>query len=436
MTRIHHLWIVLIIGIALLGASSAYGQDNVNVTIFRSPDSVTVYLPAVQPVVNLVGFRFQTVTIAGTTIDQTLETLPAFLGLPYSTIPTPICFHITRSVAPVAPPLECQSITTLIQSLVDANVFWYDLSSHQDRTLTIMLGELPRICPAGSVRCDLSYPLPTPIPSDTSNPTTEASVDPFTPVERNEDWTPIIKTFDGVEMVLVPAGCFMMGSANGAEDEKPVSEICFDAPFWIDRYEVTNEQFNRFDGRAGRESYWIEANRPREQINWFEARDFCERRSMHLPTEAEWEYAARGPSAWLYPWGDEFVTDYVVYKENADETADVESVQSGASWVGAQHMSGNVWEWVNTIYGIDGNGDREFNDSSDQIYSYPYTEDDGREQNSNDVKAIRIVRGGSWDDGFPESTRATFRGFFEPLFELRLIGFRCARDYVEGDFVP
>jgi formylglycine-generating enzyme required for sulfatase activity len=240
---------------------------------------------------------------------------------------------------------------------------------------------------------------------------------------RNRDWTPVVQTLvDDVEMVLVPVGCFMMGSANGAEDEKPVSAVCFDAPFWIDRYEVSNAQFAAFGGQAGRQSNWTDADRPRERITWSEANDFCENKrpgDARLPTEAEWEYAARGPSAWLYPWGDEFVADNVVYWRNSNgETASVSSKPEGASWVGALHMSGNVWEWVSSAY-----------------WRYPYDKNDGRE-NANDIISPRVLRGGSsLYDSFT-ALRAPNRARLGRALVDDLTGFRCARDYTEGDFVP
>jgi formylglycine-generating enzyme required for sulfatase activity len=251
---------------------------------------------------------------------------------------------------------------------------------------------------------------PTPTSTLTPDPLQVALLHARTPVTANADWTPFEQDFEGVTMVLVPAGCFDMGSEDGQEDERPVHEICFNQPFWIDKYEVTNAQFAQNNGVAANESRWTDANRPRERINWFEARDFCEVRrghGMRLPTEAEWEYAARGPDNLVYPWGNEFVADNAVYRENSNEqTAEVGSQPAGASWVGAIDMSGNVWEWVSSL-----------------SMDYPYDDDHEDAQNSTNV---RVLRGGSWvnDDS---NLRAADRGRFFPDDWVDYIGFRCAR---------
>jgi formylglycine-generating enzyme required for sulfatase activity len=83
----------------------------------------------------------------------------------------------------------------------------------------------------------------------------------------------VIRAFDGVEMVLMPPGCFMMGTADW-NWAGPSHEVRFDQPSWIDRYEVTNEQFEQLGGHAATPGYWMDADRRREKIIWFEARDF------------------------------------------------------------------------------------------------------------------------------------------------------------------
>jgi len=105
-----------------------------------------------------------------------------------------------------------------------------------------------------------------------------------TPIPGNTAWSPVVQTINGVEMVLVPPGCFTMGNEGGRRDEQPEHQICFDKAYWIDRYEVTNSQY-------GSDGVFPGELRPRDNLTWFEARDFCASRGARLPTEAEWEYA-------------------------------------------------------------------------------------------------------------------------------------------------
>ncbi|MFN8376552.1 MAG: formylglycine-generating enzyme family protein [Anaerolineae bacterium] len=233
-------------------------------------------------------------------------------------------------------------------------------------------------------------------PAPTATPTP-------TPVTSNADWTPIVQTFDGVEMVQVPPGCFTMGHDAGRRDERPEHQICFTSAFWIDRTEVTNAQYGAPGNFPG-------DNRPRENLTWFEARDFCVRRGGRLPSEAEWEYAGRGPDSLLYPWGNDLVEDNLVFDRNSNnETADVGSRPAGVSWVGAYDLAGNVHEWTNTIF-----------------ERYPYDASDGREA-PDDLTSPRVYRSSinSYVD-FGASLPARFRA--DPNTRDWFIGFRCVRD--------
>lgn len=222
-------------------------------------------------------------------------------------------------------------------------------------------------------------------------------------VSQNDQWKPLIREFDGVEMVQVPRGCFMMGSDVGRRDELPVHEICFEKPYWIDRTEVTNVQY----GSEGPQSGDL---RPRTNITWFEARDYCASREMRLPTEAEWEYAARGPDSPIYPWGDELVNQNLVFDKNLPgDTAEVASRPAGVSWVGAMDMSGNVWEWVSSIY-----------------RPYPYSANDGREDMA-DTSNRRVYRSGI-HTYIDYGVSAAIRFWLLPDERDWYIGFRCAKD--------
>ncbi len=180
--------------------------------------------------------------------------------------------------------------------------------------------------------CGAPQQTPTAAPP-TVSPTAAATAT-LAPVAHNADWTPVVQSFGDVQMVLVPPGCFMMGHNAGRRDERPEHQICFDQPYWIDRYEVTNAQY-------GSEGHFSGPNRPRENLLWSEARDFCLARGARLPTEAEWEYAARGPDDLIYPWGNELKSANLVFDRNTPaNTADVGSKPGGVSWVGAYRSGG------------------------------------------------------------------------------------------------
>ncbi|MBE2269221.1 MAG: SUMF1/EgtB/PvdO family nonheme iron enzyme [Anaerolinea sp.] len=246
----------------------------------------------------------------------------------------------------------------------------------------LLAGTLLAACAAETVA-------PTPAPSPT-------------PLASNADWTPVTQTFDGIDMVLVPAGCFTMGHQDGRRDERPEHEICLSS-FWIDQTEITNGQFGshgNFEGDA----------LPRENLTWFEARDFCAARGERLPTEAEWEYAARGVDNLIYPWGNENDESRLIFDKNFEnQTWHVGTHPEGASWVGALDMSGSVNEWTSSIY-----------------RPYPYDPNDGRED-GDDTTSQRVYRSG-WNSYIDYGTSAPIRFRTTPDSRDWFIGFRCVRD--------
>ncbi len=254
-------------------------------------------------------------------------------------------------------------------------------------------------------------PIPSPVPEDGL-----ALARSFS--GGNADWTPVIQTFDGIEMVLVPAGCFRMGSEVGEADQQPVHEVCFEEPFWLDRTEVTNGQFAAFNGQAENASYFPGDDRPREQITWIEAAAFCESRGARLPTEAEWEYAARGPDGWLYPWGNRVDATHALGFHNAlGRTVPVGSIPYEPSWVGAVDLIGNVWEWVADWYGVYPQG--------------PAVNPGGPVSGE-----YRVLRGGSWyRSPYADIFRATDRTRYAPQNRDGDFGFRCARS-IAADAPP
>jgi iron(II)-dependent oxidoreductase len=194
-----------------------------------------------------------------------------------------------------------------------------------------------------------------------------------------------------------------MGSDDGRRDERPAHEICFEQAFWIDRHEVTNAQY-------GSDGPFEGADIPRGNLNWYEARDYCQQRGGRLPTEAEWEYAARGVDGLLFPWGTEY--DEAIIVIDGDAAANVENVGTypvNASWVGAMDMIGNAFEWVSSVYA-----------------QYPYVGTDGREDMA-DTTSRRVYRGGR--AAYQEwGVHSTTRFFLEPENRDWFIGLRCVQD--------
>jgi formylglycine-generating enzyme required for sulfatase activity len=232
---------------------------------------------------------------------------------------------------------------------------------------------------------------------------------------QNSDWVPIEADFDGVTMVLVPAGCFMMGNdSNSYGGDSNGGQQCFDEPFWIDKYEVTQADFERLGGEQSDPPDFEGANRPVEDITWFEARDFCALRNAQLPTEAQWEYVARGVEALYFPWGNDWDSSKVIWNRSSSQgTAEVGSILAGASWVGALDMSGNVWEWTRSVY-----------------EDYPYVATDGREADLGGETDVRYsLRGGSWLGSNDGVLRSASRLRYDPNNWNFDGGFRCFLSY-------
>jgi formylglycine-generating enzyme required for sulfatase activity len=218
-------------------------------------------------------------------------------------------------------------------------------------------------------------------------------------------------------MVYVPAGTFQMGSnwrdRSANEYEKPPHLVTLDA-FWIDRTEVTNAQHAHcvaagvcqisafaYDARFNGADY------PVVGVGWQDAADYCRWVGGRLPTEAEWEYAARGPGGHIYPWGNDPPDDTLLnYNGNVGDTTKVGSYPKGQSWVGALDMAGNVWEWVNDWYG--------------EYPSEPQVNPTGPTSGE-----YRVARGSSWDDD-RNYARVAIRSRIAPDLRYIYIGFRCA----------
>jgi iron(II)-dependent oxidoreductase len=229
---------------------------------------------------------------------------------------------------------------------------------------------------------------------------------------RLANWEPQSELHNGVDMVKVPAGCFMMGGSPLPDlpNDTLVFPVCLDE-FWLDTQEVWNEQFDVHGATTGVASWDDVLEHPRTNVTWEEALDYCLLRGARLPTEAEWEYAARGPFSHAYPWGDEFDTQFV-----SDDGSPVAVYDYGEaiSWVGAFHMAGNAAEWT-----------------SSRMVGYPYVADDGREDLPANAADLRVVRGGAFfffntPNDLHAATRLSSLSGIDG--GLDVIGFRCARD--------
>lgn len=257
-------------------------------------------------------------------------------------------------------------------------------------------------------------------------------------------------------MIAIPGGSFFMGSDDGLSLEKPAHQVVV-GPYCIDEFEVTVDRYKACSDagrckRAGTGNQWeglsdkdrkafdplcnirdpaARGNHPINCVDWEMAEKFCSEQGGRLPTEAEWEFAARGPDGRRYPWGDEEpAADYlnacgrecVVWgaKNGVEEkamydaddgfatTAPVGSFPKGASRYGVQDVVGNVWEWVADWYGAYGKEEQE----------------DPKGPSAGDEK---VIRGGAWNGSYASWVRPTFRYKDKPSKRSYGIGLRCAR---------
>jgi len=283
-------------------------------------------------------------------------------------------------------------------------------------------------------------------------PTATATTAPPTPTATSEPPTPTVEPTpanlrvaesDGMEQILIPAGEFTLGTFekdaqldlnNGVSyPEVPPHTVNLEA-FWIDKFEVTNRQWalcvaagvcqDNIVSSYTRGSYYGNPefdNYPVIYVDWWMASDYCAWAGRRLPTEAEWEKAARGTDERKYPWGDD--TNFsdkanfcdvdcprpfanAKFNDGYPDTAPVGSFPAGASPYGVMDMSGNVWEWTSSL-----------------MVPYPYDASDGRENQETYDK--RIWRGGTWTNG-TWYLRATVRYRSVQKFRYYNLGFRCA----------
>lgn len=233
---------------------------------------------------------------------------------------------------------------------------------------------------------------------------------------------------DSAPMVLVPAGDFVMGTDKGDEDEAPTHRVRLHA-FYIDKFEVTNRQYAKYVEAIQSEPPWgfsdkdmpvTHADHPVRWVSWMDAVGYCLWVGKRLPTEAEWEKAARGTDERVYPWGDEPPTPvHAVYglKEGGEETVSaIGRHDKGQSPYGVQDLAGNLYEWVQDWYA---------EDFYSSFINSPAINPRGPPEGT-----AKVQRGGSYINT-PYRLRSSFRTKADPTEQDHNVGFRCAQDVVK-----
>jgi formylglycine-generating enzyme required for sulfatase activity len=260
-------------------------------------------------------------------------------------------------------------------------------------------------------------PSETPLPSET--PTASITPSPTLGVGSSQ-----VSEVDGMLLLYVPEGPFEMGSEGGYSDERPVHTVTLSA-FWVDETEVTNGMYalcvqagvcaaprrkssNLIDYYYGFEGY---INYPVIFISWQDASNYCSWAGRRLPTEAQWEKAARGTDGRIYPWGSVPPDAALVnFDHNINDVTPVGAYPEGKSPYGAFDLAGNVMEWTADWYGED-----------------YYTLSSALNPQGPETGRHRVVRGGSWT-GNATGVRSAHRFIQDPENPVFDLGFRCVMD--------
>lgn len=251
------------------------------------------------------------------------------------------------------------------------------------------------------------------------------------PVALHSDEPIKIKSAANDDMILIPEGEFVMGNDERAFDERPIHKLYIDA-YYIDQFEATNEQYYKFwmnnrshTPESFSEEYGIgkwpdralkNPKHPVIGVSWHDAVAYADWIGKRLPTEAEWEKAARGLTDNYWSWGNSF-TDTEAYANswNGNDGYDnmlapVGNYPKGVSPYGIMDMTGNVWEWVSDWY-------------SDTYYR----QSPKRNPKGPKTGTWRVIRGGAWIDKINRCT-TTIRLYFYPNLKTSFIGFRLVKD--------
>ncbi|HMQ51686.1 MAG TPA: SUMF1/EgtB/PvdO family nonheme iron enzyme [Anaerolineae bacterium] len=238
----------------------------------------------------------------------------------------------------------------------------------------------------------------------------------------------IIWPNDGKEMIYLPGGSFTMGSNSGDSNHQPEHQVIV-SDFYLDRWPVTNAEYKRFIDATGHpvpdyRVTWCDtapynwdsktrgypagkADHPVVLVSWEDAMAYAAWTGKRLPTEAEWERAARGWEGRRYPWGSVFLAGACNCKEaGLNQTSPVGHFSpQGDTPEGLVDMIGNVWEWTNSLFKL-----------------YPYNPDDGRE--SREAEGFRVLRGASWHND--ANLALPFTRLDGDFKFFNNVGFRCA----------
>ena len=227
----------------------------------------------------------------------------------------------------------------------------------------------------------------------------------------------------GKDMVLIPKGEFTMGSNEHADETK--HQVVLD-PYWIDKYEASNARYKEFMKATSHPApaYWDDPrlnkqNQPVVGVSWTDANAFCKWEGKRLPTEAEWERAAKGPEGDNhYPWGHKLDPKKANYGQNVGRTMPVDSYPEGVSGFGVYNMAGNVFEWVEDWY------DPSYYQQSLALNP----KGAGQGYNFANQGPVKVLRGGSWLA--PETSLHTSHRFWNQPDNNSYgvgLGFRCAK---------